>query len=156
MSQLSLSDIEYSSRKKKTKRDSVLQTIDNLLPWSEWIELIRPFYPEGKRGRPPIAIETILRMYILRTLYKLSDTTVEDAVYDSYAMRSFLQINFFIEQVPDATTLRRFRYLLSKHRLSERIASDFAAAVKQAGLVLRRGTILEATVISSAPSRKKQ
>ena len=156
MSQLSLSDIEYSSRKKKTKRDSVLQTLDTLLPWSEWIELIRPFYPEGKRGRPPIAIETILRMYILRTLYKLSDTSVEDAVYDSYAMRSFLQINFFTEQVPDATTLRRFRYLLSKHRLSEQIASDFAAAVKQAGLVLRRGTILEATVISSAPSRKKQ
>ena len=156
MSQLSLTDLEYATRKKETKRDSVLHTIDALLPWQEWIELIRPYYPDGKRGRPPIAIDTILRMYVLRTLYRLSDTSVEDAVYDSYAMRSFLGINFFTEQVPDATTLRRFRYLLGKHHLAERIASDTADAVRRAGLVLRRGTILEASFISAAPSRGRR
>lgn len=115
MKQESFSDMEYRCRKKKTKREEFLETIDEIIPWDEWVSLIVPHYPSGKRGRPligsklccgsPIAIETMLRMYLLQCWFSLSDEGVEDAIYDSYAMRKFMGINFFEQDVPDATLI---------------------------------------------------
>ncbi|WP_370648728.1 transposase [uncultured Oscillibacter sp.] len=114
MKQESFSDMEYRSRKKKTKREEFLEIMDEIIPWEEWVSLVVPHYPTGKRGRPPIEIETMLRMYLLQCWFSLSDEGAEDAIYDSYAMRKFMGINFFEQDVPDATTLLHFRHLLEE------------------------------------------
>ena len=101
MKQESFSDMEYRCRKKKTKREEFLEIMDEIIPWDEWVSLIVPHYPSGKRRRPPIGIETMLRMYLLQCWFSLSDEGVEDAIYDSYAMRKFMRINFFEQDVPD-------------------------------------------------------
>ena len=114
MSQQTFSDIEYANRRRKTKREQFLETMEQIIPWQDWVEIIRPFYPSGKRGRPPRGIELMLRMYLLQIWFSMSDEGLEDAIYDSYAMRSFLHIDFMSEQVPDATTLLKFRHLLDQ------------------------------------------
>ena len=101
--QRSFSDLEYANRRRITKRESFLKMMDEIIPWSEWIELIRPFYPKGDRGRPPRGIEVMLRMYLVQSWFNLSDAMVEDAIYDSYAIRSFMGLNFHDEQAPDAS-----------------------------------------------------
>ena len=87
MKQQTLSDMEYSCRKKKTKREEFLEIMEEIIPWEEWVEIIRPYYPTGRRGRPAIDLELILRMYLLQVWFNLSDPGTEDAIYDSYAMR---------------------------------------------------------------------
>ena len=94
MKQESFSDMEYRCRKKKTKREEFLKIVDEIIPWDEWVSLIVPHYPSGKRGRPPIENETMLRMYLLQCWFNLSDEGVEDAIYDSYAMRKFMGSTF--------------------------------------------------------------
>ena len=105
MKQETFSDCEYSFRKKTTKREEFLEIMDDIIPWNEWIAVIKPYYPVGKRGRPPMGIEKMLRMYLLQIWFNLSDPATEDAIYDSYSMRKFTGINFMEESVPDETTL---------------------------------------------------
>ena len=112
--QMNFSDIEYSNRKRTTKREEFLNLMDEIIPWDEWVEFVRPYYPSGKRGRPVKGIETMLRMYLLQTWFNLSDEGAEDAIYDSYAFRKFMKIDFMTEQVPDATTLLKFRHMIEK------------------------------------------
>ena len=81
--QQTFSDMEYSNRKRITKRETFLKMMDAIIPWSEWVELIRPYYPKGERGRQPRGIEPMLRMYLLQVWFNLSDEMVEDALYDS-------------------------------------------------------------------------
>ena len=102
MAQITFSDIEYSNRKRKTKREQFLDTMDAIIPWNQWINIIQPYYPSGKRGRPTRGIETMLRMYLMQNWFNLSDEAIEDAVYDSYAMRTFKHIDFTEQQVTDA------------------------------------------------------
>ena len=83
--QETFTDIEYSFRKKKTKREEFLEIMDEIIPWDEWVGVIEPYYPKGKRGRPPMGIEKMLRMYLLQIWFNLSDSATEDAIYDSYA-----------------------------------------------------------------------
>lgn len=116
--QLNFTDMEYSNRRKVTKREAFLNKMDAVLPWKQWVELVQPYYPTGKRGRPPREIEVMLRMLMLQVWFNLSDEAAEDAIFDSYAMKSFMGLNFESgEQVPDATTLCKFRKLLSAHGL---------------------------------------
>lgn len=86
MKQESLSDIEYGCRKKKTKREEFLELMDEIIPWDEWVGIIRPYYPAGKRGRPPIEIESMLQMYLLQYWFNLSDEGVEDAICDLFTV----------------------------------------------------------------------
>ena len=88
MKQQTFSDVEYSNRKKKTKREEFLDIMDEIIPWDEWATLVEPYYPKGKRGRPPVKLEIILRMYLLQVWFDLSDEGVEDAIYDSYTVGS--------------------------------------------------------------------
>jgi IS5 family transposase len=80
--------MEYENRRKKTKKDMFLEEMDKIIPWKAWVDMIRPWYPPGKRGRPPIGIETMLRMYLMQNRFSLSDEGIEDAKYDNYAMRT--------------------------------------------------------------------
>ena len=119
MKQETFTDIEYSYRKKKTKREEFLEIMDEIIPWDEWVGVIEPYYLKGKRGRPPMGIEKMLRMYLLQIWFNLSDPATEDAIYDSYAMRKFTGIDFMTEAVPDETTLCKFRHLLEANGLNK-------------------------------------
>lgn len=156
MKQQTFSDIEYSNRKKKTKKEEFLDSMNEIIPWDDWITLIKTHYPSGKRGRPPRGIEIMLRMYLLQNWFNLSDEAIEDAVYDSYAMRSFMQIDFSNEQVPDATTLLKFRHLIEEHKIGEQIFADVSNKLEKAGLIMRGGTIVDATIVSAPSSTKNK
>ena len=112
--------------------------------------------PKGEHGRPVRGIEAMLRMYLMQTWFNLSDEGTEDAIYDSYAMRSFLGINFMTEQVPDATTLLKFRHLLEKHNIGEKIFTDIRDRLEESGLLMHGGTIVDATIISAPSSTKNR
>ena len=156
MKQQTLSDIEYSNRKKKTKREEFLESMDQIIPWEHWIDLIKDHYPSGKRGRPARGIETMLRMYLMQNWFNLSDVGIEDAIYDSYAMRSFMHLDFLKEQVPDATTLLKFRHLLEEHKIGEQIFADMRSRLESAGLIIHGGTIVDATIIAAPSSTKNK
>ncbi len=154
MKQESFSDMEYRCRKKKTKREEFLEIMDEIIPWEEWVSLVVPHYPTGKRGRPPIEIETMLRMYLLQCWFSLSDEGVEDAIYDSYAMRKFMGINFFEQDVPDATTLLHFRHLLEEKGIGKLFFDAINRCLERAGRMMRGGSIVDATLISAPGSTK--
>ena len=152
--QLSFCDLETSNRKRTGKRAEFLKTMDDIIPWKAWVEMIEPYYPSGKRGRPVKDIETMLRMYMLQCWFNLSDEGVEDAIYDSLAMTSFMRINYLEEQVPDATTLLKFRHLLEEHKIGAAIFEDVKNRLEKAGLLMHGGTIVDATIISAPSSTK--
>ncbi|MCU0841762.1 MAG: transposase, partial [Thiobacillaceae bacterium] len=90
--QASFSDLEYAAKKKRTRRDRFLADIDAVTPWAELVAVIEPFYPKGERGRPPIGVERMLRMYVAQQCFGLSDEGIEDAIYDSQAIRRFVGV----------------------------------------------------------------
>lgn len=153
--QASFSELEYAAKKKQTRRDRFLNQIETVTPWSKLADVIRPFYPtSGSRGRPPIGLERMLRMYVAQQCFGLSDEATEDALYDSQAIRCFVGIDLNREAAPDATTLLKFRHLLEEHRLTESIFSAINAHLAEKGLFLREGTIVDATLIAAPPSTK--
>ena len=156
MKQQTFSDIEYSGRRRTTKREEFLQIMNDIIPWEEWIKRIEPFYPKGKRGRPPMGIEKMLRMYLLQIWFSLSDEGVEDAIYDSYAMRQFMGINFMEEQAPDATTLLHFRHLIEENGLAKAMFEAIRQVLDQSGCLMHGGTIVDATIINAPSSTKNQ
>ena len=156
MKQQTFTDIEYSNRRRKTKREEFLEAMDEIIPWDHWVGLIRPYYPSGKRGRPPKSIETMLRMYLMQNWFNLSDAAIEDAIYDSHAMRNFMHIDFLTEQVPDATTLLHFRHLLEEHKIGEQIFADVNTRLENAGLIMHGGTIVDATIVAAPSSTKNK
>ena len=156
MKQQTFSDIEYSGRKRKTKRDEFLEIMNEIIPWEEWIAFIVPYYYKGKRGRPPKGIEKMLRMYLLQMWFNLSDEGVEDAIYDSYAMRKFMGINFCEEQVPDATTLLKFRHIMEKHNLGQVLFNAIRNGLEKSGHIMHGGTIVDATIIEAPSSTKNE
>lgn len=154
MKQQTLSDYEYGQRKRTTKREEFLRIMEEIIPWEEWVEIIRPHYPNGKRGRAPKGIELMLRMYLLQCWFNLSDEGVEEAIYDSYAMRRFMGINFLEEGVPDATTLLKFRHLLERHGLGKLFFDAINRVMVATGHIMKGGTIVDATIIDAPSSTK--
>ena len=152
--QISFTDVEYSKRRRVSRREQFLDTMDATIPWSRWVGLIEPFYYSSRRGRKPKALETMLRMYLLQAWFSLSDEGVEDAIYDSYAMRRFLGLDFTVEQVPDATTLLHFRHLLEKHQLGRKLLESQGEIFEEQGWIMRGGTIVDATIIAAPSSTK--
>ena len=154
MSQITLTDIEYSNRRKKTKREEFLDAMDAIIPWAYWVELIRPFYFNNKRGRKPIGIETMLRMYLMQIWFNLSDEGIEDSIYDSYAMRPFMHIDFNEQQVPDAMTLLKFRHMPEKNQIGKKIFADVNKRLDEAGLIMHGGTVVDAGLIAAPKSTR--
>jgi IS5 family transposase len=155
--QKSFSDLEYAAKKKVTRRDRFLGEINALTPWSALVAEIEPFYPKGEgRGRPPIGLERMLRMYIAQQCFGLSDEGIEDALYDSQAIRGFVGIDLNREAAPDATTLLKFRRLLESHNLTQRIFAAINGHLALKGLLLKEGTVVDATIIAAPSSTKNQ
>ncbi|MHB0775249.1 IS5 family transposase [Halomonas sp. WWR20] len=159
MKQTSFAQAEHQNKKKVTRRERFLAQMDALVPWQRLIETLSPSYfpnAAGKRGRPPIGLERMLRIDFLQQWYALADKALEDAIYDSQAMRDFIGIDLAVESVPDATTLLRFRHLLEKHALTQRIFEEINVSLAEQGLFMHEGTIVDATIVAAAPSPKNK
>ena len=154
--QYSFTDMEYSNRRRKTKREEFLDKMENVVPWKDWVGIIQPVYPKGKRGRRPQDIERMLRMLLLQAWFNLSDEGIEDNIYDSYAMRCFMGIDFEREQVPDATTLCKFRKLLAENGIQEALFKQIQELLEREKKAVHGGTIVDATIIEAPSSRKNR
>lgn len=156
MGQLSFTEAEYLRRKRRTKKEDFLDSMDEIIPWKDWVGQIEPYYYKNIRGRHAKDIETMLRMYLLQNWYHLSDEAVEDAIYDSYAMKKFLKLDFNKESVPDATTLLKFRHILEENKIGEKIFEDVKDRLDRGGMMMHGGTIVDATIISAPSSTKNK
>ena len=155
--QASFSELEYAAKKKVTRRDRFLRQLNAVTPWAALVAQIEPFYPRGEgRGRRPIGLERMLRMYIAQQCFGLSDEGIEDALYDSQAIRGFVGMDLSRESAPDATTLLKFRRLLEEQQLTERIFSAINTVLAAQGLILKEGTVVDATIIAAPSSTKNQ
>ena len=155
MSQRSFASAEYALKKKQTRREKFLSEMDRIVPWSRLIAVIEPLYPKrGRVGRQPIGIPKMLRMYCCQQWYGLADEALEDALYDSQALRDFVGIDLSKESVPDATTLLKFRRLLQDNDLTRALFDEINGHLAQQGLLMRSGTIVDATIIAAPSSTK--
>ena len=154
--QPSFSQAEFATKKKTTRREKFLAHMETLLPWPPLLAVIEPFYPKGERGRPPLGLERMVRVYFLQQWYGLADEALEDALYDSQALQSFARIDLAAEGVPDATTLLKFRHLLETHDLCKGLFAAINADLAARGLLLRAGTLVDATLIAAPSSTKNQ
>ena len=155
--QTSFSDLEYAGKKKQTRRERFLAQLEAVTPWAQLEAALAPFYPAGKGpGRPPLGLSRMLRMYVAQHCFGLSDEGIEDAVYDSHAIRRFVGIDLAREAAPDATTLLKFRRLLETQGLSRVIFETIRDHLAREGLLLREGTLVDATLIAAPPSTKNR
>lgn len=155
--QRSFSDLEFAGKKKVTRRERFLNGLEAVVPWAALVAELDTYYPRGGgRGRPPIGLERMLRMYIAQQCFGLSDEGIEDAIYDSQAIRQFVGIDLAREDAPDATTLLKFRRLLERNGLTRSLFEVINAQLAAQGLILREGTIVDATLIAAPPSTKNR
>ena len=145
----------FEKYKKPTKREKFLAEMERVVPWKELYSLIEPFYPKAGKGRPPVGLERMLRIHFLQSWFNLSDPGAEEALYDMESLRRFVGIDLGNEPVPDETTIYKFRHLLETHDLDERIFQEVNAHLKEKGLKLSEGTIMDATIINAPSSTKK-
>jgi len=145
-------------KKKQTRREKFLAEMDAVVPWPRMLALIGPHYPKvgPKGGRPPMPLETMLRIYFLQNWYALSDPMAEEMLYDSEAMRQFTGIELGDDRIPDETTILNFRHLLEKHRLTEKLFVEVNTHLADQGITLRSGTLVDATIIDAPSSTKNE
>ncbi len=156
MKQISFSQAEFQRKKRRTRREVFLAEMEQTMPWEELFAVVEPHYPKGKRGRLPIGLERMLRVYFVQQWNGLSDEGVEDAITDSQALRAFVGIDLSREAAPDATTVLQFRRLLEQHDLTKKLFDAVNAGLSAAGLMMREGTIADATIIAAPPSVKNE
>jgi IS5 family transposase len=145
-------------KKKRTRRELFLAEMDGVVPWHRLLVLIEPHYPKAgaKGGRPPMPLETMLRVYFLQNWYALSDPMAEETLYDSEAMRRFAGIELGDDRIPDETTILNFRHLLERHGLTEAIFAEVNGYLAEKGVTLRSGTLVDATIIDAPSSTKNK
>ena len=156
MSQLGFSDAEFVAKRKKTRREKFLTEMDQVIPWSSLMALIGPVYPKGKGGRPPYPLESMLRIHFMQQWFALSDPAMEEFLYDSQSMRQFAGMSLTRGSLPDETTILNFRHLLERNDLATRLLAEVNAMLGERGLLLRHGTIVDATIISAPSSTKNE
>lgn len=143
--QISLAQLEFTSKKRTARREVFLSEMEKAVPWARLAALIEPHCPSGqRRGCPLIGIERMLRIYFLQQGYGLAEELLEETLCDSQAMRAFAGIELSVEPVPDATTLLKFRHLLEAHNLTRAILGEVNAHLSERKLTLREGTIVDA------------
>lgn len=143
---------------KTTRRAQFLADMDRIIPWTELAAAVQTAYPKGSEqgGRPPIALERMLRIYFLQLWFNLSDPAVEEALYDSAAMRSFAGIDLGVEGAPDETTVCKFRHLLERNKLGKVLLTAVNEHLHRSGIKIAKGTIVDATIIGAPSSTKNQ
>ncbi len=121
MNQLSFSDVEFVVKRKQTRREKFLSEMNQVIPWARLMALIEPVYPKGKGGRPPYALQTMLRIHFMQQWFSLSDPAMEESLYDIQSMRQFAGFSLAKGSLPDETTILNFRHLLERHQLAARM-----------------------------------
>tara|TARA_R110002095_G_scaffold143001_1_gene123855 strand:+ start:175 stop:618 length:444 start_codon:yes stop_codon:yes gene_type:complete len=145
-------------KKKQTRREKFLAEMDAVVPWLRLLTLIAPHYSKvgPKGGRPPMPLETMLRIYFLQNWYALSDPMAEEMLYNSDAMRQFVGIELGDDCIPDETTILNFRHLLETHQLTEKLFVEVNTHLADQGITLRSGTLVDATIIDAPSSTKNE
>lgn len=152
---MSLSSLSDELSQAKTKKKEFLEQMNRIIPWSEWMRIIKPYYYTGERGNKPFELELMLRIYMLQNLYDLSDMGVMGEVIDSRAFSDFCGVDSS-NQVPDGDTIGRFRAVLVKHGLQEKLFAQVVELLQAKGLILKKGTIVDSTIISAPSSTKNR
>ncbi len=153
--QQTFAGLAWQNKGKRTRREQFLGEMDAIIPWRQLLELIEPHYPKGGgAGRPPLGLEKMLRIYFLQIWFNLSDPGAEEAIYDSESMRRFARIELSEDKIPDETSILNFRHLLEEHELTRRMFETINSLMEGKGLLLRSGTIVDATIIAAPSSTK--
>ena len=153
MTQLSFSDAEHSGKRKQTRRELFLAEMEHVVPWTSLLAQIAPHYPKAGRGRQPYALETMLRIHFLQQWYALSDPAMEEALYEIASMRQFAKLSL-LAAIPDETTILNFRHLLERHGIAAKLLQAVNRHLQDNKLLLRTGTIVDATIIDAPSSTK--
>jgi IS5 family transposase len=153
MDQISFADAEYAGKRKKTRREVFLEEMELVVPRKGLLGLIEPHYPTAGRGRRPYALESMLRVHLMQNWFALSDPAMEEALYEIASLRSFARLSL-AEAIPDETTILNFRHLLEENDLAEDILKLVNAHLSKKGLMLKRGSIVDATIIAAPSSTK--
>ena len=157
MPQQTFAEVSFEQYRKPTRRERFLDEMNRVVPWAELVAVIEPVYPTAEGpGRPPVGGERMLRLHCLQQWFNLSDPAVEEALYDSRAMRHFVGIDLGREPVPDETTICKFRHLLEAHQLGEQLFARIREHLVTQGLQVSRGTIVDATIIAAPSSTKNR
>jgi len=157
MRQRTLADEGFEKYRKTTRREQFLDEMDLIIPWEGLCGVIEPFYPKPEgAGRPPVGLERMLRIHFLQHWFNLSDPAVEEALYDSRAMRRFVGIDLGREPAPDETTVCKFRHLLEAHNLGDQLFVLINEYLQENGLKVSTGTIVDATIIDAPSSTKNK
>jgi len=158
MKQTTFASLAYAGKKKRTRREKFLAEMEAVVPWARLTALIEPHYPKAgpKGGRPPMPLDVMLRVYCLQQWYALSDPAAEEALYDSDAMRRFAGLELGDDAIPDETTILNFRHLLERHDLTRAIFEAVNAYLREKGILLREGTLVDATLIDAPSSTKNK
>jgi IS5 family transposase len=154
MKQTTLGSTNWALKTKVTRRAQFLTEMDAVVPWARLLAVIEPHYPKAAQGRPPHPLPRMLRIYFMQQWFNLSDPAMEDALYDSESMRRFAGIDLTADLVPDETTILRFRHLLEKHQLTAKLFAEVRQLLEEKKLLLKSGTIVDATIIAAPPSTK--
>src|ERR1700737_3055888 len=139
---------------RKTRRAIFLEEMEQVVPWRELCGLVEPHYPKPGNGRPPVGVERMLRIYFLQQWFNLSDPGVEEALYESISMRSFVGIDLGNEPVPDETTVCKFRHLLERHALGKHIFEEVGRHLQKCGMKVSGGTIVDPTILAAPSSTR--
>ena len=139
---------------KRTRRRKFLSEMERVVPWSALVELVAPYMPGGRRGRPPFAVEAMLRIHFMQQWFNLSDPAMEDALHDVPLFREFAGLGGWDDRLPDESTILRFRHVLEKHKLAGQILQTVNDLLTAKGLLLRQGTVVDATLIAAPSSTK--
>ena len=153
MDQISFADAEHAGKRKKTRREIFLEEMELVVPWKALVKLIEPHYPVAGRGRRPYPLESILRVHLMQNWFALSDPAMEEALYEIASLRTFARLSL-TEAIPDETTILNFRHLLEESDLAEDILKLVNAHLARKGLLLKRGSIVDATIIAAPSSTK--
>lgn len=154
MKQTTFAAAAWNHKGKVTRRERLLAEMDAVNPWARLLALIEPHYPKAGNGTQPMPLERMLRIHFMQHWFNLSDPQAEDSLYDIESMRRFAAVELGEDAVPDETTILRFRHLLEKRGLSERIFAEIRALLEEKRLLLKAGTIVDATIIAAPPSTK--
>ena len=154
--QRTFAGLAWGTKGKVTRRERFLSEMDAVIPWKRLIALIEPHYPKQGKGRPPLGLEKMLRIYFLQQWFDLSDPQAEDSIYDIESMRRFVGIELGEDTVPDESTILRFRHLLERHSLTEAMFAEVRELLEEKRLLLKAGTIVDATIIQAPSSTKNR
>ncbi|WP_395689244.1 IS5 family transposase [Caenimonas koreensis] len=155
MSQISFADAEYAGKRKKTRREVFLEEMEVVVPWAVLLKIIEPHYPVAGRGRRPYALESMLRVHLMQNWFALSDPAMEEALYEIASLRSFARLSLN-DAIADETTILNFRHLLEANDLAEDMLKAINALLARKGLLLKRGSIVDATIIAAPSSTKNE